>query len=261
MQDLWKVFSIARSGAQARSRGASPQGALALAETSGRSVQKPAGSRRGYDCSLAGAFAKSDDDRWGSDWNASYKMADELASPQKTRCKLCSALAASGLPTPWDSTEEGNAFSRDPDICDACLAHDFSAMARGDSLKRHFAVTFGLLLAVITSYGVTLWRHGAILKHFGWPASFWSALIFLALAMIVLAVPCMLFMSFIAVMLFSGERSNSGQQENRSAEAERFYWLAVWASLSGREQFKTEMLERAKSLGFQRDLESRAIKK
>jgi hypothetical protein len=39
-------------------------------------------------------------------------------------------------------------------------------------------------------------------------------------------------------------------KENMATDAERFYWLANWARMTGHDKFRDRMLRQAKALGY-----------
>jgi hypothetical protein len=162
-------------------------------------------------------------------------------------CKLCAAFAASGLPTARERGLAGSdTFNANPDICDACLHCDY-ILKRRMTFERGFGISVGLFLAVIAAALMAAARHGPKFAFLGSLSLFQRKLATFCLLLLISALPCML-IAFIVVKAAFGIHMQAGQansakelSESRQAEADRYFWLAQWASNKGNEQFRRRM--------------------
>jgi hypothetical protein len=157
-------------------------------------------------------------------------------------CKLCQAFAASRFPTAAERELPGSdTFTRDADLCDACLSQDYARGARFGVVEA-FSVLAGSLAALIVA---------GVLTALGFaPIASSRAVSFVVLAAagaVVLALAIRAAIPLIVRVQVGSARQDRAEQ---AADAERFYWLAVWASLTGRERCKRRMLKRAQAMGF-----------
>ena len=161
--------------------------------------------------------------------------------PIPTTCKLCQAFAASQFPT---SAERGipgsDTFTRDPDICDACLSQNYGR--RRFSVIEAFCLLLGFVLALVAA--------GALVAGGIAPVAASRALSLVVLA--VAGTPVFAAVVWLALHLTARARvgPDTSTSAERAADAERFYWLAVAASLTGRRSYKRRMLKKALSMGF-----------
>ena len=191
-------------------------------------------------------------------WLRMMTLKSQLPRPNSTTtaCKLCAALAASNLPTAAERRLPGSdAFTGDPEICDACLRYDYSR--RGPrSAAELFAITSGWWLAFIVAAFVTLQRHGPVLHLLARLPALPRVLVSFLLVMCLAAAPCIFLVWFLVrVAWWSWMRATRDQvqrelEANHAIDADRFYWLAVWGSLTGHKRYERRMLKKAKALGL-----------
>jgi hypothetical protein len=138
-------------------------------------------------------------------------------------------------------------FSKDPDICDACINLNHTKRWWWGTPDQLFAVVVGQYLAFIISLIVVL-RH----RQF---RGMWRLRGFWAKALLALVVPCVVcvwlftrLLHLISILRGQGE-ARKRREANPIMEADRFYWLAVWGRVTGRERFSRRMLKRAMRLG------------
>jgi hypothetical protein len=184
-------------------------------------------------------------------------MQLQKSGPIAVQCKLCAAFAASQLPTASERGLVGaETFTRDPDICDACLTEDYSARRRWGSLEQRFAVWFGLWIALLPAGRMTVSHRHDVLKYLTFLPPVGRMLVGFLFFTVVVVIPCALvaWLMIHAVFWFGKWRVRAAirkeRAENAPIDAERFYWLAVWGSLTGHERYKRRMLRRAKALNF-----------
>jgi hypothetical protein len=171
----------------------------------------------------------------------------------RPKCKLCGAFAASDMPDLADLGLPGiEQFTRDPDICDACLQHDYTSQNSHLTFEQQLSLTLGLFLAVVAAFGIVMYWRGVfpyVLPHV---PQLISAFAWFLIVTLVAAVPCITIV-WLYVRLMSwnrriGTRPTSDAQN--LADANRFYWLAVWAGLTGHEEYRRRMLKQATATGF-----------
>lgn len=158
-------------------------------------------------------------------------------------CKLCEAIVksqreiAERLELPAE-----DAFSRDPDICNACLARDFSR--RPPPLLELASLMYAAMIAVPLS--MILWI--ARVRSFGW-SMLPTVLVYQIVGIVVFGVIIRLVLPAIVLARIGPVHQSP---EEKLAEAERFYWLARWAAITGRGRFERRMLRQAREFGFKR---------
>jgi hypothetical protein len=184
-------------------------------------------------------------------------MSNPEGQPITTRCKLCAAFTASQLPTTKERKLVGSdSFTRDADICDACLGHDYSTGRRLWSVEDWFALTFGLLTALIAAGVITIVYRHDLRKYLHFVSRLDRPFVSLILITVVLAVPCMSIAWLLIKSVFwqSAWRDRAvikkERTDNAPTDAKRFYWLAVWASVTGHHRFKRRMLKQAAAIGI-----------
>lgn len=157
-----------------------------------------------------------------------------------THCRLCQAFAASEFETSATGGLEGSdTFTRDPDVCDACLGRDF---AQNPHILELFSVQFGLLAGLVI--GVLLYT----LKF--WPVN-GSPILSIVILISASTISAMLVIWLglqTAIRVLAARRHKS--EAEQVAEAERFYYLALWGALTGNCKFKRRMLAKSTRLGF-----------
>ncbi len=162
--------------------------------------------------------------------------------PTTHPCALCSAMITSGL-TGTCSPDAAH-FTKDKRVCDTCLSADFSASPipafTGAVLR--FVFFFSFLIAVVPS--------SLALRHYhvtGWPRLLGA----FAVAAIAGSVVVGLYQFGRRILLQVRDRRYAHQNPHEaSREAERFYYLAVWAALTDRAEFGRRMLAKARLMGF-----------
>lgn len=170
------------------------------------------------------------------------------------RCKLCAAFAASLLPTAADRGLAGSeTFSRDSDICDACLAQDYATTKRQFSAEWYSAQIFGCLFALVVFLALGYMHHKKGFEHFLLPRKFDPILANFLVAIV--AGACF---AVLAWLVFKGmfwlrrwsirEKIKRELAEQAPIDAERFRWLARWAELTGHDKFRKRMLKKAAAL-------------
>jgi hypothetical protein len=161
----------------------------------------------------------------------------------KSTCKLCQSFATSQFPTAAERKLPGSdKFTRDPDICDACLDQDYGRRSRF-SVVEAFSLLAGLLVAAIAA--------GALVARGFVPVAESRPLTFVVLA--AGGTPVLGAIVWFLLHLVARVRSGSALPQDpkeRAADAERFYWLAVWASLTGRARYRQRMLKQAQAMGL-----------
>lgn len=157
-------------------------------------------------------------------------------------CKLCRSFADSQFETAAKRGLLGSdTFSRDPDICDACLNQNYTEARRFGSVEA-FCLMVGLLGALLVS--TTLVARGFV------PVASSPVVSIVLLTACGAAVIGGALWLLLRLFVRVGAGSVPQDPKERQADAERFYWLAVWASLTGRGSLKRRMLKQAKSIGF-----------
>jgi len=157
-------------------------------------------------------------------------------------CLLCSAMLADKMPASCKPDEA--VFNRDKRICDACLSADFSAPRILPLTWIFFKFIFLLTTMVALSPAILISRHYHVRGWLFFLSTFGSA----AIAGIFVAT---LVLAGLRISVYFKQRSYPQRHpaEARS-EAERFYYLALWAALTGRKSFGRRMLRQAKQSGF-----------
>jgi hypothetical protein len=161
------------------------------------------------------------------------------------------------LPTTEERGLVGSdSFIRDIDICDACLGQDYSIGRRRWSVEDWFASTFGSLIAFIAAGMITIIYRHDLRKYLHFISRFDRPFVSSVLITIVLAVPCIL-IAWLMIKFVSWQSAwrnrvaiKKEQADNAATDAERFYWLAVWASVTCHQRFKRRMLKQATAIGF-----------
>jgi hypothetical protein len=160
----------------------------------------------------------------------------------KSTCKLCQSFAASQFPTVAERELPGSdTFNREPDICDACLNQDYAQRPRFGVFEA-FSVMVGSLVALIAA--------GALVARGFAPVAASRPLSFVVLALGGAAALSAVVWLLLHLIVRVRSRSASHDPKEREADAERFYWLAVWASVTGRGRHKRRMLRQAQAMGF-----------
>ena len=162
--------------------------------------------------------------------------------PMQSTCRLCQSFAACQFPTAAERKLPGSdTFTRDPDICDACLHQEYGQRSRFGAVEA-FSLLVGSLVALVAA--------GALVARGFVPVARSRPLSFIILA----AVGAAALGTIVWLLLHLIARTRSGaaphDPQERKADAERFYWLAVWASLTGRPRYKRRMLKQAQAMGF-----------
>lgn len=181
-------------------------------------------------------------------------MEQSRESFKPVRCKLCAAFAASLLPTAAERGLPGSeTFSRDPDICDACLAQDYATIKRRFSLEWYTAQIFGGLFASVVFLALGYVHRKKGFEHFLSPRKFDPILASFLVAIV--AGAC--FATF-AWLVFKGmiwlrrwpirKEIKRELAEQAPIDAERFRWLARWAELTGHDKFRTKMLRKTAAI-------------
>jgi len=167
-------------------------------------------------------------------------------SSKPVRCKLCAAFVASQMPSLAELELPGSeSFSRDPEICDACLAHDYSA--RGPiSSEWWMARSVGCCFAIVAFVALGLLRRHQGLERFVPLRTFDPILVNALIA--VLAGACFALIAGLLLGLWIGRWSRSPET---AESAVRYRWLARWGELTGHEKFKKRMLKKAAPLDAQ----------
>jgi hypothetical protein len=159
----------------------------------------------------------------------------------QSTCKLCQSFAASQFETAAERELPGSdTFTRDPDICDACLSQDFTPPRFG--AVEGFCLLMGWLVGFVVS---------TVLVSLGFvPVPSSPVLSVFILAPGVAAVTGG--MLWLLLRLYVRIRVGSVPQgpKEREVDAERFYWLAVWGSLTSRSRWRRRMLKNAQAMGF-----------
>lgn len=175
-----------------------------------------------------------------------------------SRCKLCSAFAASELPTAAERGLAGaDAFTRNADICDACLAQDYTTETTLRRLDIGYSFVLGWTIAFIGGGLIAVAYKHELTGRLQFLPMFVRGPMSIFLVMALLVLPCTLIV-WLLIKFLQGlgkwrvrDAVRKEQALNAPTDAERFYWLAHWASLTGREKFRIRMLKQAKALGFE----------
>jgi hypothetical protein len=155
-------------------------------------------------------------------------------------CKLCDALAATQFENSAALGLEGNdRFSRDPDICDACLGVNFS---QNPNFVARFSLLLGWLAGCVIALVLFVLRVRPVARSPG------LSLVILFVGSIAGA-SLLIWLGFQVLIRILAATANENAAE-RAAEAERFYYLALWAALTDRHRLKRQMLKLAKEHGF-----------
>lgn len=175
-------------------------------------------------------------------------------SSKPVRCKLCAAFVACHMPSIGEFDFPGSeTFSRDPEICDACFAHDYSA--RGPiSWEWWAAQALGCCFAIVVFVAL-----GFLSLHPGFerfvPARRLDR-IFVNFLISIVAGACFAIPVWLLLGLWMGRWPRTAvteTEESARAEAERFRWLARWAELTGHHGFRKRMLKQAAALDASRE--------
>lgn len=182
-------------------------------------------------------------------------------SSKPVRCKLCAAFAASQLSTAAERGLPGSeTFSRDPDICDACLANDYVTIPwrLRFSVEWYVAQTFGCLFTLIVFLALTYMQHKKGFEHFLLPRRFNPIL-----TNFLIAIASGACFTILAWLVFKAmfwlrrwpirEEIKRERAEQAPVDAERFRWLARWAELTGHHGFRKRMLKQAAALDASRE--------
>ena len=157
-----------------------------------------------------------------------------------TSCRLCQALAATDFETSATRGLNGHdTFTRDPDVCDACLNTDY---ARNPRILEMFSVVFGLMTGLVIAVLLFILRF--------WPVNT-SPILSIIILIVVSTITAMILIwlglqTAIRILAARGYESEA----KRAAEAERFYYLALWGALTGNARIKRRMLAKARKLRF-----------
>lgn len=182
---------------------------------------------------------------------------DQVPEPSKpVRCKLCAAFAASQMFTAAERGFRGSeTFSRNPDICDACLAHDYATIPWRVrfSLEWYVAQVFGCFFVIVAYLTLEYIHRKKGFEHFLLPPRFDPIVINLLLAIVAGACFTVLVWLVLKAMFWLSrwpirEEMKIDRAEQAPISAERFRWLARWAELNGRKRFCKRMLKQAAGL-------------
>lgn len=171
-----------------------------------------------------------------------------------TRCKLCASIAACSLPTAAERGLAGtDSFTRNPDICDACLIYDYTAKRRWGTLEQWSGLTFGLLIALLATPLVRWLYRQELTELLSLVPTFLRLPAGLVLVGIAIAIPavvvCWLLTRVLLWFMVRPVRSDS-RHPRVAVDAERYRWLAAWGEATGHQRFKRRMLKRATALGW-----------
>jgi hypothetical protein len=149
-------------------------------------------------------------------------------------------LAATDFETSATRGLEGSdTFTRESDICDACLGTSYDKNPR---ILEAFSLMLGCLLGGIIAAALFATRF--------WPVKgspLLSLIVLLALS--TFGVAAVIWLALHAAIRILAMRGYESEAE-RAAEAERFYYLALWAAVTGNARVKRRMLAKARKLGF-----------
>ena len=162
--------------------------------------------------------------------------------PNTHPCPLCSAMIESGFTgtCPPDAAH----FTRDKRVCDACLSTDFSASPIPEFRSAVLRFIFSLSFLIAVAPTVLVLRHYHVR---GWPRLLGAFAIAATAAGVIVG----LYWFSRHILLRFGDRQYARQNPDEALrEAERFYYLAVWAALTERAEFGRKMLAQAKLMGF-----------
>lgn len=178
-------------------------------------------------------------------------MTEQLPESSKSvRCKLCAAFVASQMPSIAEMDFHGSeTFSRDPEICDACLAHDYSARGPISTewwIAGNLGGGFAIVVFVVLGY---LGRHNGFV-HPVPLRRFEPMLVKIGIA--ILSGACFSIVAGLLLGLWIGRWSRSPET---SESAQRYRWLARWAELTGHEEFRKKMLRKAAALDPSRGID------
>ncbi|HEX4794272.1 MAG TPA: hypothetical protein VH370_10800 [Humisphaera sp.] len=182
------------------------------------------------------------------------------------RCKLCRAFAASGIPTAAERRLAGSdQFDRDADICNACLASNYAAKQPRITIRMRVAMYLAVYAAVIVAAAIATSTRGvAVARALHGPRIIRLMETYI-IVMLAIIVPCWL---VVWIMLFLHGKFASradlekgvDEPESKQIAAERLLWLAVWASITGRDRFRLRILRSARKSGFFVDVQHRTIR-
>jgi hypothetical protein len=176
-------------------------------------------------------------------------MSHDGTPSSPTHCKLCASFAASDFPTAAERGLVGSdSFSRHPDICDACLDHDYAAVRRWGTFEQWAALTFGMCITFLTTFPV-LRLFGRELGTLLSPLpAFLRLPAGLALVATAIAIPSVSLCWLLIHALFQfriGRGKSAPDDPSDASHAERFRWLAAWAAATGHRRFERRMLKQA----------------
>src|SRR5436305_8750151 len=170
------------------------------------------------------------------------------------RCKPCQGCDASGIPTAAERRLAGSdLFDRDADICNACLASNYAAKQPWITIRMRVAMSLAVYAAVIVAAAIATSTRGvgvARALHGPRIIRLMETYIIIMLAIIV---PCWLVV-WIVLFLHGKFASRAelkkgvDEPESKQIAAERLLWLTVWASITGRNRFRLQVLRSAKKL-------------
>ncbi|HEX5242112.1 MAG TPA: hypothetical protein VFW23_02535 [Tepidisphaeraceae bacterium] len=164
-------------------------------------------------------------------------------SSQPVRCKLYSAFVACDMPSIAELELPGSeTFSRDPEICDACLAPDYSAQGPISS-EWWMAANLGGCFAIVVFVALGFLRGRQSFERFV-PLRTSSPILGNALIAVV-AGTCFALIARLLLRLWIGRWSRGPETAEGAA---RYRWLARWAELTGHDKFKKRMLKKAVAL-------------
>ena len=162
--------------------------------------------------------------------------------PNPHPCALCSAMIASGFS--GTCPPEAARFAHDKRVCDTCLSTDFSSspIPGFGRAVLPFVFSLSVLIAVVPS--------SFLLRHYhvrGWPRLLGA----FAIAAVAGGVMVGLYWFGRRILLQFGDCKYAHRNPDEALrEAERFYYLAVWAALTERAEFGRRMFAQAKLMGF-----------
>lgn len=135
-------------------------------------------------------------------------------------------------------------FSRDKRICDNCLATDYAVqpLKQFRNALAHLVFSFSALVAFIP-IALMLRSH----HERGLPLLLKS---FAAAAIAGLVMVGLFFLVRTLIIRIGDSTYVRRKPEEARREAERFYYLALWAGLNGQMAFGKRMLRQAKQMGF-----------